>query len=301
MDVINTSDYKNFKPRYDSSKYIRNTKTVAIQSNERRLRIEDGELFYLPFEKTHNAFNFRPQELTLWAGETKSMKSMLTGFFLMSLALQNQVVSIASLEMPLEDTYDRMCSAFTGRQDFTPKQSAEFANLMYKKLWFLDHESTIGIHEVENFIAFSAEVLNVNHVMIDSLMMIHVEHAKDNNLVHKMYKDFIVSLKNLAKMYEIQVHLVTHFRKPEHGRPPNRYDIFGTSSIPNIADNIFMISRNRDSDAIEPDLYLKLDSQRKGKDDITYGLWLDDSFQFLPSYTSAPLSPEEFKQGRYLT
>ncbi len=300
MDIVNPSDYKNFTPRYDPGKNIRNTKTVSIKSNERRLKVDDGELFYLPFEKTHTTFNFRPQELTLWAGETKSMKSMLTGFCLMSLALQNQVVSIASFEMPIEDTYDRMCSAFTGTQDFTSKQSTEFADLLFRKLWFLEHQSTIGIREVERFIAYSAEVLNANHVMIDSLMMIHVEHAKDNNLVHKIYKDFIVSLKNLAKMYNIQVHLVTHFRKPDHRAKPTRYDIFGTSSIPNIADNIFMVSRNRDSDADEPDLYLKLDSQRKGKDDITYGLWLDTSFQFLPSYTSMPLSPEEFKQGRYL-
>jgi len=301
MDVVTPADYKNFKPRYDPIKYIRNTKTVGEESTARRLKIDDGELFYLPFEKTHATFNFRPQELTLWAGETKSMKSMLTGFCLMSLALQNQKVAIASFEMPVIDTYDRMCSAFTGTQDFTSQQSKEFAELLFRKLWFLDHQSTIGIYEVEKFISFSAEVLDVKHVMIDSLMMIHVEHAKDNNLVHKIYKDFIVSLKNLAKMYNIQVHLVTHFRKPDHRAKPTRYDIFGTSSIPNIADNIFMVSRNRDSDADEPDLYLKLDSQRKGKDDVTYGLWLDESFQFLPSYTSMPLSAEEFKRGMFLT
>lgn len=301
MDVVDYLDIKNYKSNFDPSQKIRNSKSVAVLSHERRMSIDDGKRYYLPFEKTHPVFNFRPKELTLWAGETKSMKSLLTGFNLMHLALQGQTVSIASFEMPVEDTFDRACSAFVGTQDFTTPMATVFADRVFEKYWILDHQSTINQEDVRRFIQFSAEVLNADHIMIDSLMMITFDDARDSRLADKKIKDFIVDLKNLAKSYSVQIHLVTHFKKPDNRHKPTRYDIFGTSSIPNIADNIFMISRNRGKQegSSDPDIFLCLDSQRKGQDDINWGLWLHPSFQFLPSPSKRRMEMESMTEGRF--
>lgn len=301
MDVITPEQYRSYKSRFNPETQILNTKSAALRSYERRVRLDDEDRYYLPWDKTHGAFNFREKELTLWAGETKSMKSMLTGFILMHLSLQGQTVSIASFEMPVEDTFDRACSAFTGYQEFSGKEATIFADRIFQKYWLLDHQSIIKQEDVKRFINFSAEVLHAKHIMIDSLMMITFDDANDSRLGDKKIKDFIVDLKNLAKAQDVQIHLVTHFKKPDHRTKPTRYDIFGTSSIPNIADNIFMISRNRgkEEESDEPDLFLRLDSQRNGKDDINWGLWLHDSFQFLPTPAKGRMFTDELNNAKF--
>ena len=291
-------DYLAFRSAYSAEKHIRSSKSVGIRLNDRRMKIDDGEKFYLPFEKVQKYFNFRPQELTAWSGETKSMKSMLSSYCLLSLAYQGQISSIASFEMPVETTYERMCSAYWGTQDFTSVQNANFSESIFKKIWFFDHLSTATLDEVETFIRYSAEILSVDHVMIDSLMMCTMPSARDSRLMDKSTKDFIVLLKEMAMQYSIHVHLVCHHKKPD-GTRGNRYSIFGSSAIPNIADNVFIIERERNTDFAKEDLNFIIDSQRNGKDGFEIKLWLDDSFQFLEDFTNPCLKPEEFISGKF--
>jgi twinkle protein len=68
----------------------------------------------LPFEKTKQLIGFRKAEVSIWAGENGSGKSMLLGQLKLGLLAQNKKVLTASLEMQPYKTLARMARQATG-------------------------------------------------------------------------------------------------------------------------------------------------------------------------------------------
>ena len=67
----------------------------------------------MPWSKTLGLFEFRPAEVTVFAGTNGSGKSMLTGMIALSLIAQGQRVVIASFEMKPLRTLQRMVRRFS--------------------------------------------------------------------------------------------------------------------------------------------------------------------------------------------
>ncbi len=293
MGLITDKDFDQFLDYEEEGNLVIDHTKAVLEAAKQRFVPDIEVVSYLPWEKTHSIFKFREGELTVWAGHTKSFKSMLTGYVLLYLAAQSERICIASLEMPVSVTVDRMMCQFTGNNNPSMDATEEYSNWGQGKLWYYSHRGTVSPRRIEALIHYCVQEKSMTHIMIDSLMMMTLGEDE-----YRCQKDLVVKLSSLAKDYSIHIHLVTHMRKPSDAhRAVTMYDILGTSNIPNIADNIFLISKPNDPE--KPDIFLDLCAQRLGETH-TWGLWLHDSFQFHPFDNSGYQTSEDVKAARFL-
>ena len=113
-------------------------------------------------------------------------------------------------------------------------------------------------------------------------------------------KNFMSELIQLAKSYRVHIHLICHFKKPDNiKRRANVYDIMGTSAIPNLASNLFLIERNTDPD-INIDIGLTLSRSRSFREwEGSMGLKFQENFQFHDWKNTYSMSKEDMSRGCY--
>ena len=294
MELISQREVAGYRPPELVGQILSAEKLALLSDAD----VEQSHYGYLPWKKCHDIHEFRPAELTVWSGETKSMKSMLSGYILMHLALQRHRVAIASFEMPPQVTFERMAKAFTGKSDLNRDDKFQTAEALKTKLFVYDYLGIAKASDVYNFIDYSANELMAKHIMVDSLMCVSSDTNKQGDLQNEQ-KEFISHISRLAKSYGVHVHLVCHFRKPEKGNhKATIYDIMGTSAIPNLADNIFIVQKNHDKeDESEPDIFLSLGAQRLGQEHWNWGFKMHRSFQFLHCSNLFPLMQEDLARG----
>ena len=260
----------------------------------------------MPWNKTHMGFNFRPGEVTLYAGGNGGGKSMMTGQIALSLIKQKQKVMIQSFEMKPKRTLYRMLRQFAGENiDFPRYTSKEryiiplverMKNFASGGLWLYDQQGTVTAQQVIAVSRYSAVELGCNHIFIDSLMKC-VSGEDDYNA----QKAFVDELTSLARDHNIHVHLIHHIRKLQSEEiKPNKNDIKGSGSISDQVDNVLMVWRNKKKehdaqngsvDPMIPDAYLMCEKQRNGEAEDWYSLWyLKESQQYLESQDSIPMS-----------
>lgn len=258
--------------------------------------------------KLGGVFEFRPGEVTCWAGFSGSRKSMFTGQVALDLCVQGQRTMIASFEMLPARTISRMV-----RQAFALPQPARssieaFHRWTDGRLWIFDHFGTIGGAECVAVCRYFAEELDGAHVFIDSMMMVCAseEHQDEQ-------KQFMTGLVRLAQETGLHVHLIAHARKPAGGtedRPPTKYDVRGSASVTDQAANVVTVWANKakqaalqkdpgDADALsKPDALVTIEKQRNGEFEGRFQLWFDEgSLRFVNDRISAiepyVLQPED--------
>lgn len=260
----------------------------------------------MPWPKTHAGFQFRPGEVTVYAGGNGGGKSMVTGQIAMGLIKQGQRVMIASFEMKPKRTLYRMLRQFAGENIDFPRfvekekyigglveRMKDFAD---RRLWLYDQQGTVSAEQVIAVSRYSAIELGVQHIFIDSLMKC-VSGEDDYNA----QKAFVDELTSLARDHNVHIHLIHHIRKLQSEViKPNKNDIKGSGSITDQVDNVLMVWRNKKkehdaqngtSDPQIPDTYLMCEKQRNGESEDWYSLWyLKDSQQFVEYHDSVPMS-----------
>lgn len=260
----------------------------------------------MPWTKTHGGFQFRPGEVTLYAGGNGGGKSMVTGQIAMGLIKQGQRVMIASFEMKPKRTLFRMLRQFAGENIDFPRymdKARYLSNLIgrmrafaHANLWLYDQQGTVTAQQVIAVSRYSAVELGVQHIFIDSLMKC-VSGEDDYNA----QKSFVDELTSLARDHNVHVHLIHHIRKLQSEEiKPNKNDIKGSGSISDQVDNVLMVWRNKKKehdaqngsvDPMIPDAYLMCEKQRNGEAEDWYSLWyLKDSQQFVENHNSVPMS-----------
>jgi len=273
---------------------------AAAEAKKRKSEKDYLNIGYLPFLKTHEIFKFRRSEVTLWAGETKSFKSMFTGFMLMHLSLQGFKTVNGSFEMPIDKTFERQCKAYHGMHEYTSdEQKDELAERLSGQLFYYNQVGTVSESDIYSYIDFCAEKLECVHIMVDSLMMINF--GVDRNAKYERQKNFIAELSARAKAHNVHIHLVTHFRKPEkHTNKKSIYDVSGGSEVVNLCDNIFIIQKNETKqDLTEPDIFLSLGAQREGKEHWHWGIKHKENHQFLDCNDSMSWNKEGLSRGSF--
>lgn len=254
------------------------------------------------WEKTRDRFAFRNGELTIWGGINGHGKSMLTSQVSLDLCMQNQRVCIASLEMKPEKTMLRMVKQAAG--DGRP--SREFINSMHswtdERLWLYDHTGSVKPQKMLAVTRYAIENFAIQHFVIDNLMKC-VPGDDDYN----GQKDFVNSLTAIAQDTGAHIHLIAHVKKAgsEYDRP-GKFDIKGSGSITDLADNLFIVWRNKRKEAVgseklklkrdeadlvmgEPDCYLSLEKQRNGDYEGVFGFWFDGpSMQYVENRGQLP-------------
>lgn len=227
---------------------------------------------------------FRPGEVTLWAGENGSGKSMLQGQIMAGLA-ERQGICIASFEMKPPMTLARIARQVTQHGRPERKMVQEWLDSTKGKFWIYDQQGTTDARRMIAVVKHCAERLGCKHIAIDSLMKC-VRGDDDYN----GQKAFVDDLTAAARDYGIHVHLVAHMRKHDSKNGmPSKMDIKGTGAITDLVDNVLILWRNRQKekevetrkavDHNDPDAILICEKQRNGDWEGRTHLWYSRTTQ----------------------
>jgi twinkle protein len=94
--------------------------------------------------KLRDVLEFRPGEVTVWAGYNGHRKSMFTGQVALDLCMQRQRVLMASFEMQPARTIARMARQCLGVSQPAPTSIDAFSRWTDGRLWVFDHIGRIS-------------------------------------------------------------------------------------------------------------------------------------------------------------
>lgn len=251
--------------------------------------------------KLRDVIEFRPGEVTCWAGYNGHRKSMFCGQVALDLCVQSQRVLMASFEMSPARTLARMARQALGTSKPSRPSLAGFSSWTDKRLWIFDHLGRIGVADTLAVCRYFADELKGQHVILDSMMMIcNSEESLDEQ------KQFVTDCVRMAQETGMHVHLVAHCRKPQSGaedKPPTKYDLRGSAAISDQAHNVVTIWANKPKKAAlekdahdqaaadQPDALVTIEKQRNGAFEGRFKLWWhEDSMRFADDRLS-PVEP----------
>lgn len=193
--------------------------------------------------KLRSAIEFRPGEVTVWAGFNGHRKSMFTGQVALDLIAQDEPTLLVSLEMLPRKTLYRMCRQATASNEPSPQARAEFLRWTDGRLWMFDHVGALTPTRALALCRYFADELKGRHVFIDSLMKVcQSEESLDEQ------KKLIGDLCAIGQETGLHLHVVAHAKKPGtegETRPPTKYDIRGSSAISDQCHNIVTVWMNK--------------------------------------------------------
>lgn len=193
----------------------------------------------LPWPKTHDHVQLRPGELSIWAGTNGHKKSMLLGMIMLWVSRKSPVC-IASFEMQPESTLMRMCFQAAG---CIPSQAygAKFADWCENHICIYDELDTVQAERVLGMVYYASKELGCKHIVIDSLTKCGL--GTDD---YNAQKGFVDRLAWAAKTLKVHIHLVCHMRKgQDEYAMPGKFDVRGASEITDLADNVFVVWKNK--------------------------------------------------------
>jgi len=163
--------------------------------------------------KLRDAIEFRPGEVTCWAGFNGHRKSMFTGQVALDLCVQRERTLIVSLEMKPRKTLARICRQAAARAVPTVDERRQFMRWTDDRLWLFDHEGRLLPDRAIAVCRYFAKELGGKHIFIDSMMkVVQSEESLDEQ------KRMVGDLCDVAKETGLHLHLVAHCRKPNGGR-----------------------------------------------------------------------------------
>lgn len=260
---------------------------LVASFDQARSRKRDPGMFST---KLRDCIEFRPGEVTAWAGYNGHRKSMFTGQVALDLCVQRQRTLVVSLEMTPTRTLQRMVRQAFALSSPMRHQVEAFSRWTDGRLWLFDHVGRITPDTCIALLRYFAQELQGRHVVIDSMMMVC---ASEEHLDEQ--KQFVTDLVRTAQETELHVHLVTHCRKPQQGedRPPTKYDLRGSAAISDQCHNVVTVWANKakaaklqqqpgDEESLaQPDAMVTVEKQRNGEFEGRLKLWFSgDSMRF---------------------
>ena len=315
MQIIDdTIDFSIYMRETDAQTKVKRASDY-VDAIKLRLRTKkDLKVSKLPWPKTHENFEFRKGEVTLWSGQNGHGKSLLTSQVALSLIGQGEKLCIASFEMKPATTFQRMARMWIGMNPFSPDFQGDkgiamlddlyeqFGEWTDDHLWLYDQTGPANASVVVGMVRYCAKVLGVNHIMVDNLAKC-VKGEDDFN----GQKNFVDELTAVARDYDVHIHLVHHLRKPANENAvPDKHDNKGSGAITDQVDNVMLIWRNKvkeediksngsfGKNSADPDQYLLCRKQRnyEGSEEgePTIKLWFHrDAQQYISNAGDAPM------------
>ena len=295
-------DFAEIHRQSQSTRIIVNARDFEFDLAERAASGHVVQGAKLPWIKTQEDVGLVAGDLSIWAGINGHGKSTLLLQAANYLIAQGHGVCIASLEMPIIETLYMMCcqaARCEPSKDFTGK----FLEWAGDRLWLFNQKGSVSQDAILGAIRWSAEHRGVKHFVIDNLMM--VTDGESGERAMNSQKTFVEKLKRVADDANVHVHLVHHIRKgeSEHDRP-NKFDLKGSGAIADLADQIFIVWRNKKRETYlqnpsrKPDPELEAQAgaslavvkNRRVGIEKSYALWFHPaSRQFCPSSEAKPL------------
>lgn len=296
--------------RFDFAEFHRQSQTTRIIVNARDFefdlaeRAASGHVVQgakLPWVKTQDDVGLVAGDLSIWAGINGHGKSTLLLQVCNHLIAQGEPVCIASLEIrPVETLYAMACQV--ARCEPSPEFTGKFLDWAGDRLWLFNQKGSVSQDAILGAIRWSAEHRGVKHFCIDNLMM--VTDGESGERAMNSQKTFVEKLKLVAGDVGVHIHLVHHIRKGEsESDRPNKFDLKGSGAIADLADQIFIVWRNKKREAhvqnrnSKPDPELEAQAgatlsvvkNRRAGIERTYLLWFDRvSRQFSPTSDARP-------------
>lgn len=249
----------------------------------------------LPWSKTHGHVRLRRGELSIWPGMSGHGKSMVIGQIALHLMAQGEKVCIASMEMKPAQTIQRMCRQAFGCNAPEIRSIRELHSWTNGRLWLYDQQGQVSPERILAVGRYCHEVLGVNHLVVDNLLSCGIpEDGYDQQ------KQFVLALATHAHDTGQAVHLLAHSRKvSDETKPPGKFDVRGSASITDLADNIFSVWRNKPKEDAqekgdrskdgEADALLNVCKHRHGDWEGRIQLWFDRRSQtYLQTATEQP-------------
>jgi twinkle protein len=249
-----------------------------------------------PWSVMQQVNEMRPGELSLWVGASSSGKSLILGQVI-NHVLRSQTALIMSLEMKPEETIWRMIHQYAGCSEPSREIAEQFLQRAEGKLFIYDQVDSLPVDTVLAVVRFATQRMMADHLVIDSLMKCGV--GREN---YEAQAEFVNRLQYAAKASRTHIHLVCHVRKPDGSAGlPSKYDVRGAGEITDVADNIYILGRNKPKEAAlqkqgdgrdlnekelelltQKDVYLDCAKNRHGGEERRVGLYFHkDSQQYL--------------------
>ncbi len=237
--------------------------------------------------KLRGAIEFRPGEVTVWAGFNGHRKSMFTGQVALDLIAQGEPTLLVSLEMLPRKTLYRMCRQAVAHESPNADRRAEFLRWTDGRLWLFDHVGTLSPKRCLALCRYFADEMKGRHVFIDSLMKVcESEESLDES------KKLVGDLCAIGQETGLHLHLIAHAKKPGadgETRPPTKYDIRGSSAISDQTHNVLTVWMNKAKRAElekpveqqapevvgKPDHIVTIEKQRNGDFEGRFALYFD--------------------------
>lgn len=231
--------------------------------------------------KMRGMIDFKPGEVTIWAGYNGHRKSMFVGQMVLDLCVQKQRTLLASFEMAPVQTLARMARQCIAVAKPAAASLEAFSRWTDDRLWLFDHMGRINPAQCMAVMRYFADQLDGQHVVIDSMMMVC---ASEESLDEQ--KQFMTDLVRIAQETGLHIHLVAHCRKPQDDtKPPTKYDLRGSAALSDQAHNVITIWANKakaaklEADPMNvdagnmPDALITVEKQRNGAWEGRLKMW----------------------------
>jgi len=252
----------------------------------------------LPWSKTRDVIELRPGELSIWSGYKGHGKSALLSQAMLGCMKRNQRVLILSPEFRPEEVLARKVRQESGSSAPSAAFVDRWFNYAKTRLWLFDHQGALRPDNVVALCRYAVAEYGVQQIVIDSLMKCGIGVGSDDFSKQKLFVD---QLQSVAHQSGPHIHLVAHARKGHSDEtPPGIHDVKGTSEIGDMAENVFIVWRNKvkhnaqstgdTSRNHEADALLKCEAQRNGSGwNGSIQFWFDpQSMQFLEQPDESP-------------
>ena len=227
----------------------------------------------MPATKSHELLQFRPHECTVWFGYHESFKSVYLNELTTFWATQGVRCALASFEMPAA----KLCALSVRQALARPDPDVDRIDYALERLseglTIYDVMGRVKWQHMLSIIRYCAIELEVRHFVVDNLTAL-LPAGNDHTDLHQA---FWSGCQAISRETGIHVHAVAHATKPDKGdesRMPSGYNIRGTGAVPDLAENLICVFRNKqkedriaaeraDQETREaPDVIVKVDKQK---------------------------------------
>lgn len=279
---------------------------IELVKERRRKRaarngVPDG--IQLPWPKAHG-FYVVPEHLTVWSGYGGHGKTTLISHVLAcALRHTDERIGIASLEMNVEDTLERLCTQVAGRSTLSDAEFDVLGTAIDDRCVVYHHVGSSTVAKTLEVFLYARRRHGITQFVVDSLMMLGIGHEDYDGQLAASQK-----MTAFAKEHRVHIHLVIHPRKPtDENKIPGMYDVKGSGGLADGAHNVIMVWRNKKKQraqqdalangvpldpklAAEPDTVLNIEKNRFNGWLATIPLWFHaDSQQFLERSIDYPV------------
>jgi twinkle protein len=145
------------------------------------------------------------------------------------------------MEMKPAATMQRLCRQAFACNSPSRRDIQDIHRWTNGRLWLYDQSGQVSPDRILAVGRYCDEKLGVTHLVVDNLLSCGIpEDGYDQQ------KQFVLSLATHAHDAGQAVHLLAHSRKgKDELTPPGKFDVRGSASITDLADNVFSVWRNR--------------------------------------------------------